>query len=511
MDDSVSSTWFVALLIGLMLLAVSFPSDAAAESNVSLIPAAGPPGTQISLLGRHFGKHDRVIVRAGKQTVAMARTNRRGTFRASFAVPERGPGVLRIVSRSRGRRVVGLFGVSAPPSTPAWGEVTTRRGRRLLWNPTDAPVGSVVEVRGSQFPPNRLLRIRFGGQPAGMLRTDRRGKFSTVVTVPDLSAGPHRVRFKLRARALGFIFDTTPTSNLGSHGTPGVAPVGASGTSPTPLGPDAIVYAAGDIACAPGDSTSSTTCRDAKTSDIIVGGGGSAALALGDLQYNSASLSNLRASYDRSWGRVKSITRPALGNHESSGNGYFDYFNGSGAANGPAGPRGKGYYSYDAGTWHLIALNSNCARVACNAGSPQEQWLRADLAANPKTCTLAYWHHARFSSGYDGDNTFMQDLWNDLYNANADLVLAGHSHDYERYAPMNAGGGLDRTRGIREFVVGTGGAFFTGISNAKPNSEVRQNNTFGVLKLTLHPAGYDWQFVPEAGKTFKDGGSQACH
>ena len=148
--------------------------------------------------------------------------------------------------------------------------------------------------------------------------------------------------------------------------------------------------------------------------------------------------------------------------------------------NGPAGERGKGYYSYDVGSWHLIALNSNCSRVPCNAGSAQEQWLRADLAANPRTCTLAYWHHPRFSSGHDGDGTFMQDIWKALYDRDADLVLVGHSHNYERFAPMTASGALDRTRGIREFVVGTGGAFFTGVSGARPNSEVRQNNTFGV-------------------------------
>jgi hypothetical protein len=249
-----------------------------------------------------------------------------------------------------------------------------------------------------------------------------------------------------------------------------------------------------------------------RTSDIVVqGGDASKVLALGDLQYNSASLSNLRNSYNRSWGRLKPITSPAVGNHEGNANGYFDYFNGTGAGNGPAGARGQGYYSFDVGNWHLIALNSNCARVACNAGSAQESWLRADLAAHPGACTLAFWHHPRFSSGHDGDGTFMQDIWMTLYNASVDVALVGHSHNYERFAPMNASGGLDRARGIREFVVGTGGAFFTGISSARPNSEARQNNTYGVLKLTLRFGSYEWRFVPEAGKTYSDSGSQACH
>jgi acid phosphatase type 7 len=272
---------------------------------------------------------------------------------------------------------------------------------------------------------------------------------------------------------------------------------------------DPVIASAGDIACA-SSTVGSTTCHQKATSNLLAGAGLSAVLPLGDNQYDSGSLSAYKSYYDPSWGRVKSITRPVLGNHEGGGTGYFDYFNGSGVNNGPAGERGKGYYSYDVGGWHLIALNSNCDRVACTAGSTQERWLRADLAAHPTACTLAYSHHARFSSGHDGDNTFMQPLWQALYDAGADIVLAGHSHDYERYAPMNATGSLDRARGIREFVVGTGGAFFTGINSGKPNSEVRQNHTYGVLKLTLHPGSYDWQFVPEAGKTFTDSGSEAC-
>jgi hypothetical protein len=290
-----------------------------------------------------------------------------------------------------------------------------------------------------------------------------------------------------------------------------IAVVGGSTGATADTTADPVIYAAGDIACEPGSATTSTKCRAMATSDIIVNGGAWKALALGDLQYNSASLSNLRNSYDKSWGRFKSITTPVLGNHESTGSGYFDYFYGSGVNNGPYGQRGKGYYSYNLGSWHVIALNSNCSRVPCKVGSAQEQWLRSDLAANPRSCTLAFWHHPRFSSGHDGDGTFMKDLWKALYNAKADLVLVGHSHNYERFAPMDANGKLDRTNGIREFVVGTGGAFFTGISSAKPNSEVRQNSTYGVLKLTLHPTAYDFKFVPEAGKTFTDAGSGACH
>jgi Ca2+-binding RTX toxin-like protein len=281
---------------------------------------------------------------------------------------------------------------------------------------------------------------------------------------------------------------------------------------------DPIIAAAGDIACDPADPYyyggvgDATHCRQKATSNLLVNQGYAAVLPLGDNQYDNATLTKYKTSYHPSWGRVKTITRPVPGNHEpGNATGYFDYFNGSGATNGSAGPRGKGYYSYDIGSWHLIALNSNCSRVPCSSNSAQERWLRADLAAHQNLCTLAYWHHPRFSSGHDGNNTFMQPLWQDLYKASADVVLSGHSHDYERFAPQNAAGKLDRANGIRLFVVGTGGAFFTGISTKKPNSEVRQNSSYGVLRLTLGAGGYSWKFVPESGKSFTDSGTTPCH
>lgn len=281
---------------------------------------------------------------------------------------------------------------------------------------------------------------------------------------------------------------------------------------------DPVVAAAGDIACDPTDSGfnngngTPVRCRQRYTSDLLLNSGLSGVLTLGDNQYNSASLANFKASYAPSWGRVKSITHPSLGNHEPGrATGYFDYFNGPGVQSGPAGDRGKGYYSFDIGAWHLIALNSNCGTVSCASGSAQEQWLKTDLAFHPNMCTLAYWHHPRFSSGYDGDNTFTNDLYTDLYNARADILLVGHSHDYERFAPQDPNANLDPANGIREFVVGTGAAFFSGMHTPQANSEVRQNSTYGVLKLTLHPSSYDWQFVPEAGKSFTDSGTNACH
>ena len=297
----------------------------------------------------------------------------------------------------------------------------------------------------------------------------------------------------------------------------------SSTTTATPTAPaagDPVVGAAGDIACDPADSSynsgngTSSTCRQKYTSDLLVNRGLAGVLSLGDNQYESGALSAFKTSFDPTWGRAKSIMHPAVGNHEyntSGAAGYFDYFNGSGVTGGRAGDRGKGYYSYDIGAWHLIALNSNCSKVSCAAGSAQETWLKNDLAQHPAKCTLAYWHHPRFSSGSHGSNTALQTIWQDLYNANADLVLSGHDHDYERFAPQNASGAADATRGIREFVVGTGGRSHYAFSATIANSEVRSSDTYGVLLLTLHASSYDWKFVPEAGRTFSDSGSTSCH
>ena len=283
---------------------------------------------------------------------------------------------------------------------------------------------------------------------------------------------------------------------------------------------DPVIAAAGDIACSPTSSSfngglgTATACHQKYTADLLGLSTLAGVLPLGDDQYEDGVLSAFLGSYDLTWGRFKGITYPTPGNHEyntSGAAGYFDYFNGSGVADGRAGSRSQGYYSYDIGAWHLISLNSNCTVVSCAPGSAQEQWLRADLAAHPALCTLAYWHHPRFSSGSHGDSPLVQPLWQALYDGNADIVLSGHDHLYERFAPQTPTGAADSARGIREFVVGTGGRSHYGFGTPEPNSEMRNSNTFGILKLTLHAGSYDWAFVPEAGKTFTDFGSANCH
>lgn len=282
---------------------------------------------------------------------------------------------------------------------------------------------------------------------------------------------------------------------------------------PPPSGPHPIIAAAGDIACDPasgsfnGGSGTTSTCRQRYTSDLLATA--TAVLTLGDNQYEHGTLAQYQASYHPSWGRFFGKTFPSVGNHEyltNQAKGYFDYF-GSRAGN-----RDRGYYSFDVGSWHIVALNSNCSKVGgCGPGTAQYEWLKADLASSTASCTAAYWHHPRFSSGQYADNSSYQPFWQLLYADGAEFVLNGHDHNYQRYAPMTPSGGRDDLRGIREFVVGTGGKSRYGVDPSGTNRQVAQDSTYGVIKLTLRPNGYDWQFVPEAGKTFTDSGSDSCH
>ena len=272
----------------------------------------------------------------------------------------------------------------------------------------------------------------------------------------------------------------------------------------TPTSPEqsAVLVGAGDIADCTDLSGAEAT---GKLLDQIPG----TVMAIGDLAYPDGTKENF-SCYDKSWGRVKSRTRPAAGNHEFHSKEaafYFEYF---GKA---AGAPQDGYYSYELGSWHVIVLNSECLEVGgCNAGSRQEIWLRADLAAHPVACTLAYWHKPLFSSGgAHGNDPEILAIWQALYDANADLVINGHDHDYERFGPQSPDASVNPQRGIREFVVGTGGKNHRRFGPPKPNSEIRNADAFGVLKLTLKPGGYDWQFIPEAGKSFTDSGSGMCH
>ena len=278
--------------------------------------------------------------------------------------------------------------------------------------------------------------------------------------------------------------------------------------------PSVVVAAAGDIACDPGDANynggagTATACRMAATSDLLVSLAPAAVLTLGDNQYEDGTFAKYLASYAPSWGRLKAITFPVPGNHDYRTPGAADYFAYFGAA---AGTAGEGWYSFDRGGWHLVALNANCGSAGgCDAASPQGRWLAADLAAHPDVCTLAFWHHPRFSSGPHGSDATYKPFWDALHAAGADVVLNGHDHLYERFAPQRPDGAADPS-GPRQFTAGTGGKNLTGVVAVQPNSVVRHAASFGVLQLTLYGNGYEWRFAPLAGSTFRDAGAAFCH
>lgn len=354
-------------------------------------------------------------------------------------------------------------------------------------------------------------------------------QLSLVHDLGDSPIGLVQIGEDASGRTAELVYDSISVSGAtppASRSTPRSPSPPASVSSPPAPGPAApVLAAAGDIACDPlkpqfngGLGTGSVCAMKAVSDSILADASVTNVAALGDVQYECAGLDAFNASYDPTWGRFKAKTRPAVGNHEylatstapatdcdatGQASGYYAYY---GAL---AGDPTRGYYSYDLGSWHIIVLNTQCSEVGgCAVGSPQERWLREDLAAHPAQCTLAYYHIPLWSSGgraSPNSTAFVADL----VNAGAEVVLAAHDHSYERFAPMNASGTAD-PGGVRSFVVGTGGANHTPFVEAAPNSEAKDARTYGYLRLTLGEARYDWQFVPVGG-TFTDSGSAPCH
>lgn len=293
-------------------------------------------------------------------------------------------------------------------------------------------------------------------------------------------------------------------------------------------GPDGpTLVAAGDVSCDANSKPTPTTCQQAGTAEVAQSLNPDVVATLGDEQYDVGTIDNFENSYDKTWGKFKAITYPVVGNHEyaqanypgAQAAGYFDYFNGVGNIDGRAGDRDRGYYSYDIGTWHIVVLNADCGVTSCAKGSGQQTWLAGDLAANHSRCTMAMWHQPLFTAGTtfgDGNGLATRPLWDTLYAHGADVVLTGHDHNYQRYAPQKSDGTADAAYGLREFVVGTGGDSHFPLSNAGrvTNLETGSADTFGVLDMRLSPDHYTWKFVPEPGNgngTYTDAGTGTCH
>jgi acid phosphatase type 7 len=287
--------------------------------------------------------------------------------------------------------------------------------------------------------------------------------------------------------------------------TAGILGLGCTDTqqqSNDPFGPDmaivstpVVLVGAGDIAGCP------STFKDEATAKLLDGIAGTV-FTVGDNVYEDGTGTEFKNCYGPTWGRHLPRTRPAVGNHEyhtGGGAGYFGYYGTR------AGPTGRGYYSYNLGEWHIVVIDSE------RNLADQATWLKADLAANPRRCTLAYWHQPYFTSGDIAPALKMKNVFTTLYNAGADVVVAGHNHIYERFAPQDPAGKADPARGIRSFVVGTGGGPLLPMREKTANLQVRQNSAHGVLKFSLYPTWYKWEFIPVAGKTFRDAGSNNCH
>jgi hypothetical protein len=299
------------------------------------------------------------------------------------------------------------------------------------------------------------------------------------------------------------VHGTAPPPQPTSSGTPvALQPTQSPSAAPatTSAAPPAVLVGAGDIASCPGTG-------DDATADLIDGIDGTVFTA-GDNVYDTGTPWEFANCYDPSWGGFRDRTLPVPGNHDYATKGAAGYFGYFGAA---AGDPSEGWYAVDVGPWRFYALNSSCWAIGgCEAGSRQERWLRADLAAYPRRCVLAVWHHPLFSSGEHGSDRMTQALWQALEDAGAEIVVSGHDHDYERFGPQAATGTPDPD-GIVEYVVGTGGRSYYGFRDIADNSLVRNNDTFGVIRFELSAAAWSFEFVPVPRATFTDSGSGTCH
>jgi hypothetical protein len=405
-----------------------------------------------------------------------------------------GNGSVTFPALTAGSHSVTLSGLAAnctvsganPQTVTAVAGTTTTTSFAVSCVATTGALTVTTATTGTDLDPDGYAVSVDGGAPRAL-------GINATTTFGTLSAGSHTVTLS------GLAVNCSAAAN------PQTATVVAGATRTLGFAVTCVTLGNYVVALAAGDIVRCTLTNAEKTAKIIDTIPNATVMALGDNAYENGTLTEFTTCYEPTWGRHKARTRPATGNHEYNtpgATGYYQYF---GAA---AGDPSKGYYSYDLGAWHVVVLNSSISAVT---GSPQEQWLRQDLAAHPAQCTLAYWHHPRFNSGEVGNNIKMQPLWQALYDYGADVILSAHEHLYERFAPQTPTGTSDPVKGIRQFTIGTGGA---GNTNAwgtiQPNSEVRYLSDFGVLKLTLYQNSYAWKFIT-VSKVFEESGSGTCH
>jgi hypothetical protein len=484
----------------------------AAASGPDSEPAWSPAGDAVAFASGRTGRRRLFAVTADARQVVPI-TARPGADDRSPAWSARN--AIAFVRRVR-RGTDDLWVVGAPGRRPSRLTHTREDDSGPAWSP-DGRRLAFVRGRGTR---RDLYVMDAGG--TGVRRLTR---LASTVASPAWSPDGRSLTFALGAAGRRQLWIMRSDGRRLKRLTRGRQDPSAPDWQPA-LG-DSVVAAAGDVACEPANRSfrpglvPGPTCMQWATSDLLLRHDLDAVLALGDLQNDATPGQNYIRSFGAAWGRLKNLLRPVAGNHEwlePGAKSYFDFFDGPGQFSGPVGQRDQGFYSFDIGAWHVVALNSECAdpRVdptgaTCAAGSPQEQWLRADLAAHPTRCTLAMWHHPFFTSGTNAGRPLLEPLWRALYDHGVELVLNGHTHGYERFTPMDPLGGPDPARGVREIVVATGGASHGQFGSPQPNSEVRDNTTFGALRLRLRAASYSWSFMPINPGGFTDSGSAACH
>jgi acid phosphatase type 7 len=507
----------VSLALALLALATSMVSAAGAQPAPPAPPPPSPPpapsppppprpvysliapyiagvGEGVLVRGSGFAARGPVVVTVGGQQVAQAVTNSIGNFATGFVVgPGTQPGTYAVVSQAAGRQVRAAVRI-VPGRRRPLARATASTGAYLSGSSTIGRPGSRLRVVARGLPPGGSAVLVFGGKEMAKGKVGPGGGFVRSFAVPDQAPGRHQFWVKVGRLKITSYFDILPPRRPG-------------------LGDGVRLVAAGDIACQPAERVTPLRCQQQATGELAASLRPAVVAPVGDIQYEAGAIAAFAGSFDASWGILKSRMHPALGNHEyltPGAAGYFAYF-------GSRGRPPNGWYSYNLGAWHVVVLNTNCGFVDCNPGGAQDSWLRADLASHPRRCTLAYFHHPRFSSAghhesqgqrYDREVTYT--IWNALYDHGVDVVVNGHSHIAERFGPQNTWGHPQPGRGISQFTVGSGGKGHDHLIGVAKNSRFR-SKAFAVLELALGAGRYRWRFLRAPDARILDAGSGACH
>lgn len=516
------------------------PASGASAATVTLRPARIQPGGTVILAASGFPARRAGKVALGSTFTRALRTDGRGAVRRSLVVPRSTSArSARMLVRIGRRRVALTLRVVRKRESEPSVIAAVSSGESVFVTPATVSSGKDLRLLGDGFTPGGGVSVLARGPVLARVRASRAGRFTLAVPTGLQTFGLRSLEVRSgRRQVLVPVTVLSPPPNPPPLPVGPIAPVQPAPVTPPPTPPPSPVLAAGgDVACDPtsanfnaGDGIDlgdgkGPRCFQKATAQALQSINPDAVAVLGDEQYELGSLAQFNGSFGPSWGPLGPKLKPVPGNHEymtPNAQGYFDYFNGASNATGRAGDRTKGYYSYDLGAWHVVALNSECAAPPSPCSPAEElSWLEADLtnwdASHPgASCVLAYWHKALFSSAANPPEApEMAPFWQKLQNHRADVILSGHAHSYERFAPQRA----DRTSGpdgIAEFVVGSGGEEHLPFDLPKPNSVVRNANQFGVLRLTLQASSFDWSFVsagprPAGEAPFTDADSAQCH